>query len=74
MHSQMAKIVSKVPTTMRSLASYTYVEPSDYQVLSIPTPGITVPHHILIKAHVASFNPADLALARGRFKMVVDLP
>jgi NADPH:quinone reductase-like Zn-dependent oxidoreductase len=48
---------------MRALAVSKYCLPAEYDIATLPVPGISKPDEILVRVHAASVNPVD-------FKMV----
>jgi NADPH:quinone reductase-like Zn-dependent oxidoreductase len=67
-------MTSPIPLTMQALALNHYGPPSTYTILTIPTPKITSPNQVLVKAHAASINPTDIGAASGSFKIIISLP
>lgn len=63
-----------IPETMRSLCIYSYREPAEFEISTIPTPKIVLPNHVLIKVAAGGINPTDMQQARGEFKMIITLP
>lgn len=60
---------------MRSLAVASFTkDPAKYEILELPTPVISLPDDILVKVHATSLNPADVFLAGGHVKLLLDIP
>jgi NADPH:quinone reductase-like Zn-dependent oxidoreductase len=65
------KMSPLIPPTMRSLAINSYCRPDKYEIVTIPTPQISQPDHVLVKVHASSINPNDMEMAGGMAKMII---
>lgn len=56
-----------------SLCVDSYRPPSEYEISTIATPLTTSNHYVIVKAHAASINPADIEFAGEAFKSTLTL-
>ncbi|KAG9236464.1 chaperonin 10-like protein [Amylocarpus encephaloides] len=63
MSRNLSNMSTQIPKTMRAVALSKYCEPSEYELATLPVPGISEPDEVLIKVKAASVNPIDVKLA-----------
>lgn len=56
---------------MLAITAPTYVDPSGYQLSTLPRPIVSEPTDVLFRVYAASINPVDVKKAAGVFKLAV---
>jgi NADPH:quinone reductase-like Zn-dependent oxidoreductase len=57
---------------MLSITTPSYLDPSGYQLSTLPRPIVSEPTEVVIQVYAASINPIDLKLAAGLLKLAVN--
>lgn len=56
---------------MLAVTAPSYVDPSGYQLSTLPRPVISDQTDVLVRVHAASINPVDVKKAAGVLKLAI---
>lgn len=56
---------------MLVITAPSYVDPSGYQLSTLPRPVVSQPTDVLFRVYAASINPVDVKKAAGVFKIAL---